>query len=68
LKQGDPLTPLLFNFALEYASRMVVINQDGMKVSGKHQLLVYGDYILGGSIHTVKKNKQALVIACKETE
>ena len=45
-----------------------MINQDGMKVSGKHQLLVYGDYILGGSIHTVKKNKQALVIACKETE
>ena len=57
LKQGDALSPLLFNFALEYAIRRVQVNQDDLKLNGTHQLLAYADdvNILGGSVHTVKK-------------
>ena len=62
LKQGDALSPLLFNFALEYAIRRVQVNQDGLKLNCTHQLLAYADdvNILGGSVLTVKKKMQKL--------
>ena len=65
LKQGDALSPLLFNFALEYAIRRVQVNKDGLKLNGTHQLLAYADdvNILRGSIHTVKENAEALVVS-----
>ena len=68
LKQGDALSPLLFNFALDYAIRRVQVNQHGLKLNGTHQLLAYAnDVILGGSVDNVKKNTEALVAATRET-
>jgi hypothetical protein len=68
LKQGSALLLLLFNFALEYAIRRVQANQDDAKLNGTHQLLLYASDvgILVGSIHTIKKNTDTLVIASKE--
>ena len=43
LKQGDALSPLLFNFSLEYAITRVQVKQDGLKLNGTHQLLTYAD-------------------------
>jgi len=59
---------MLYNFALEFAIRRVQINQDGLKLNGTHQLLAYADdvNILGGSIHSLKENAEALVAATKE--
>jgi len=67
LKQGDALSLMLFNFALEYTIRSVQVNQNGLKLNGTHQFLAYADInILGGSIHTLKENAEALVAATRE--
>jgi len=54
--QGNVLSPILFNFALEYTTRRVQVNKDGLKLNGTHQLLVYADdvNILGGSVQMIQ--------------
>ena len=66
LKQGDALSPLLFNFALGYVIRRGQVNQDGLKLSGTHQFFVYADdaNILGGSVHTYYKEKHRSFSNC----
>jgi dTDP-4-amino-4,6-dideoxygalactose transaminase len=55
LKQGDALSPQLFNFALEYANRKVQENRVGLKLNGTHHLLFYADdmNLLGDDTDTI---------------
>jgi len=55
LKQGDVI-------------RRVQIKQYGLKLNCTRQLLVYADdvNILGGSVHTMKKNTETLLVGSKD--
>jgi hypothetical protein len=67
LKQGDALSSLLLNFALEYAIRRVKENQEGLKLNGTHKRLAYADdvNIVGENIDTIK-NIEAVLAANKK--
>ena len=55
---------MLFNFAIG----RVQVKQDGLKLNGTRQFLVYADdfNMLGGNVHTIQKNTVALVVASKK--
>jgi hypothetical protein len=68
LKQGDALSSLFFNFALEYATKTAYENREGLELNGTHQPLIYADDVnlQGDNINIIKKNNEALVDASKE--
>ena len=59
---------MLFNFAVQYAIRIVKVNHDDLKMKVTHQFPIYADdvNILGGWLITAEKNTEALVVASKE--
>jgi hypothetical protein len=67
LKQGDALSPMLFNSALQYAIRKVQENQEGLK-NGTHKLWPYADdiNIVGETTDAIKKNTVALLDASQD--
>jgi hypothetical protein len=54
-KEGGALSPLLSNFAKEYAIRRVQEKQEGMKLNGTHQLLAYAD-----DVNIVRQNTDTI--------
>jgi hypothetical protein len=68
LKQGYALSPLVFNFALEYVCRRIQDNQEGLKLNVTYQLLDYVDdvNIVREIIDAIQKNTKALLDASKE--
>ena len=59
---------MVFTSTLEYDVQRIQANQEGLKLNGTHQLLVYAVdvIILGRSIHTIKINTEALVVSIRE--
>ena len=61
MKQGYTLSPLLFYFALGYASRKVQETNFQLNINGTHQVLAYVD-----DIRTIERNADVLLNACKD--
>ena len=68
MKQGDALSPLLFNFALEYTIRKLQETNLGLDMNGTHQVLAYADDVnlMGHDIKTIERNADVLLNACKD--
>jgi hypothetical protein len=51
LKEGDFLSPLLLNFALEYVIRRVPAQEEGLKLNDTHKFMVCANDVnkLGGT-------------------
>ena len=63
----DALSPLLFNFALEYAIRKVQETNFGQDMNGTHRVLAYvHDVNLIGDDRTIERNADVLLNVCKD--
>jgi hypothetical protein len=69
LKQEDALSPLLFNFALEYAISKVQENEIGLEWNGTLQQLACADdfNLLGDSINAIEEKTGTLLKASRDT-
>jgi hypothetical protein len=70
LNQGDALSPLLFNVALEYAIRRAQENHVRLKLNGTHQLLVCADDVslVADNMDIIKKNTRTVIDGSKEVD
>jgi hypothetical protein len=64
-KKGDALSPLLYNFALEYAIEKVQKNQVGLKLNMPLQLPAHADDVnlLGCNTDTINRSTVSLTDA-----
>jgi hypothetical protein len=69
LKQGDVLSPLLFNFAVKKAITEFQAKQEGFKRNGTHLLLInaHDVNLLGKNVCYINGNIAAFSVSCKET-
>jgi hypothetical protein len=67
----DALSPLLFNFALEYMPSAGSKRNRKDKLNGKYQLLAYADdvntRIVGENINTIQKLSTEFGVPCPDT-
>jgi hypothetical protein len=68
LRQGDALSPLLFNFALEYAIEKIGTSDLGLSLNGNVQVCTYADDIaeMGDTEETVAGNTEILMEASNQ--
>jgi hypothetical protein len=68
LRQGDALSPLLFNFELEYAIQKVGTSDLGLSLNGNVQVCTYADDIVEMGDHkgTVMRNTEILMEASNQ--
>ncbi|KAJ0179056.1 hypothetical protein K1T71_005831 [Dendrolimus kikuchii] len=63
LKQGDALSPTLFNLVLEYVLRRVMTLEVGVQLNGRHKVIGYAD-----DLALLGENREEIIKAAKVLE